>query len=96
MPFRELFGFWGFLRSFLAISRDFYGIATGMTVAQRRRMRIDQRPQTKPWKTGLLTAEQIESYRKAIEPLQEALAATKAARQGIFKWLKGRVSAQEA
>ncbi len=67
-----------------------------MAAAERPRMRIDQRQPTTPWKTGLLTAERIETYRKAIEPLQEAIAATKAARQSIFKWVKASAWAREA
>lgn len=59
-------------------------------------MRIDQRPPTAPWQTGLVTAQQIETYRKAIRPLQEGFAAAKVARQGIFKWMKARNSPQQA
>jgi hypothetical protein len=35
-----------------------------------------------------MTAEQIEIYRRAIAPLQESLAAAKAVRQEVFKWIK--------
>ena len=42
-----------------------------------------------PWKTGLVANEQVETYRQAIAPLQANLAATKAARQRAFKWMKG-------
>jgi hypothetical protein len=67
-----------------------------MGAAQSTHMKIDQRPPTIPWKTGLMTTEQVETYKKAIEPLQEGIAAAKAARQGVFKWLKGQVSLREA
>jgi len=67
-----------------------------MRAAQSARMRIDQRPATAPWKTGLLTTEQVETYKKAIAPLQAGVMAAKAARQGIFKWMKGRISPREA
>jgi hypothetical protein len=67
-----------------------------MRVAQKSNMKIDQRPPTTPWKTGLVTAQQVEAYQKAIGPLQEGFAAAKAARQGIFKWMKGRSSPQSA
>jgi hypothetical protein len=36
-----------------------------------------------------MTAEQIEIYRRAIAPLQQSLAAAKAVRQEVFKWVKG-------
>lgn len=65
-----------------------------MRAAQRSNMKIDQRPPTTPWKTGLVTVEQVETYQKAIGPLQEGITAAKAARQGIFKWMKGRSSPQ--
>jgi hypothetical protein len=38
-----------------------------------------------------MTAEQIEIYRRAIAPLQESLAAAKAVRQEVFKWMKGGI-----
>ncbi len=46
-------------------------------------------------KKGPMTTEKIEVYRRAIAPLQESLAAAKAVRQEIFKWIKGGVSALE-
>jgi len=42
-----------------------------------------------------MTAEQIEIYRRAIAPLQESLAAAKAVRQEVFKWIKGSVFPSE-
>jgi hypothetical protein len=57
-------------------------------------MRIDQRAPTTPWKTGLLTPQQKETYQKAIGPLQEGFAAAKSARQGVFKWLRSGSTAQ--
>jgi hypothetical protein len=38
-----------------------------------------------------MNAEQIEIYRRAIAPLQESLAAAKAVRQEVFKWIKGGI-----
>ncbi|HEX4645851.1 MAG TPA: hypothetical protein VH598_09600 [Verrucomicrobiae bacterium] len=38
-----------------------------------------------------MSPEQAEAYRKAIAPLQASLAATKAARQEVFKWIKGKL-----
>ncbi len=42
---------------------------------------------------GQMTDEQVETYRRAIAPLQESLAAAKAARQAVFNWLKRGVAA---
>lgn len=42
-----------------------------------------------------MTAEQVEIYRRAIAPLQESLAAAKAARQAVFNWLKREVAPPE-
>jgi len=42
-----------------------------------------------------MNADQIEIYRRAIAPLQESLAAAKAVRQEVFKWIKGGIGLPE-
>jgi hypothetical protein len=45
-----------------------------------------------PWQKGPMPAEQAEIYRKAIAPLQQSLAAAKAARREVFRYLKSKDS----
>ncbi len=67
----------------------------GMRLAQLSNMTtvIAKRTFEKPWLRPAMTAEQADNYRKAIAPLQKTLAAPKAARLELFKWLRGRVAA---
>jgi hypothetical protein len=46
-------------------------------------------------KKGPMTPEQVESYRKAVAPLLESLAAARAARQGVLQSLRNRGPAPE-
>jgi len=46
-------------------------------------------------KKGPMTPEQVESYRKAVTPVQQSLAAAKSARQDVFRSLKNRATAPE-
>jgi len=55
-------------------------------------MMTGERLRIVPWQKGPMAAEQAEVYRKAIAPLQQSLAAAKAARREVFRWLKGRPS----
>lgn len=96
MPFASTPAFARINRLFGPFPLGIFTDETGMAAAKTSCMRIDQRQPVTPWKAGLLTDEQVVSYRKAIEPLQQALAATKAARQRIFKWIKGSPSMMEA
>jgi hypothetical protein len=54
-------------------------------------MMIGSTPRITPWQKERMSPEQAEAYRKAIAPLQASLAATKAARQEVFKWIKGKL-----
>jgi len=59
-------------------------------------MMIGERLRIVPWQKGPMAAEQAEIYRKAIAPLQQSLAAAKAARRNVFRWLKGQPSSAQA
>jgi hypothetical protein len=54
------------------------------------------RPHIAPWRKGPMPAEQVERYRRAIKPLQRSLAAAKAARLEVFRWLKAGISTADA
>jgi hypothetical protein len=55
-------------------------------------MMIGERLRIVPWQKGPMAAEQAEVYRRAIAPLQQNLAAAKAVRWNVFRWLKGSSS----
>ncbi len=55
-------------------------------------MMYGERLRIVPWQKGPMAKEQAEVYRRAIAPLQQSLAAAKAARRDVFRWLKGKPS----
>ena len=58
-------------------------------------MMIGEKLRIMPWQKGPMAAEQAEIYRKAIAPLQQSVAAAKAARSNVFRWLKGQTSSAQ-
>lgn len=46
-------------------------------------------------KKGRMTQEQVESYRRAVTPVQQGLAAAKSARLDVFRSLKTRAVSPE-